>query len=393
MPVDEGAVDALQRVSAWILGDGRASPSLGDFLGGLVERLRAEGVPIARAAVGAITLHPQFAAMRSVWTEEGGVHRAVQTHAERTGVPTGATPLGQLIVGAPVFRARLLDPDGTHGFRDLDDLKSRGFTDWIGHQVTFSGRPVGGLTFATRAAAGFSDAQLALVASVRAAAAVVIEAYLQRGVMGTVLRTYLGADAGERVLGGHIRRGDVTSFRSAIWFSDLRDFTVWSARLDAHALVATLNELMDPLVSAVQAEGGQVLKFMGDGLLAVFPAGDDEGAACRRALAAARAARASVDAVNARRVSAGSAAIDFGLGMHLGDAMYGNVGGEDRLDFTVVGPAVNRASRIEGQCKALGRWLLVSGEFAAACGTDLASLGTHPLKGIAEPVEVFGLPG
>jgi adenylate cyclase len=252
------------------------------------------------------------------------------------------------------------------------------------------------MTWATRHPHGFSDAHLELLEAIHPALSVLIEVYLQRVVMGTVLRTYLGADAGERVLRGQIRRGDRQTIRAALWFSDLRDFTVLSARLSPDELVATLNECFGPLTAAVQAHGGQVLKFMGDGMMAIFPDvadGGVSGGACGQALKAALAARASLDETNRARLAAGREALNFGLGLHYGDAMYGNVGAPDRLDFTVIGPAVNRASRIESQCKTLGRWLLVSSEFAERCGQPLTPLGPQHLKGISEPVEVFGLVG
>jgi adenylate cyclase len=377
----------VDRLVGFLLGDARAELTLDAFVGTLVERVRAEGLPIDRCSAGMRTIHPEFYAMRAAWLPETGARMYVVTHVERD---DAATPFTRLIGGELSFRARLGDGD-TGGYADLVDLRERGFTDWVGNQLRFDGRPVGGLTWATRLPRGFDDAELEVLAAIHAPAAMLLELHMQRVLMGTLLRTYLGADAGERVRQGQIRRGDVKTIRAAIWFSDLRGFTELSARLAPDELIAALNDCFGPMTAAVQAHGGQVLKFIGDGLLAIFPETDSAAPvsrACADALDAALEARSAIDALNRTR----EVPLRFGLALHVGDAMYGNVGGVERLDFTVIGPAVNRASRIEGQCKPLDRWLLVSDDFAARCGRPLVPLGAQRLKGIDEPVDVFGLP-
>ena len=208
-----------------------------------------------------------------------------------------------------------------------------------------------------------------------------------------MLETYLGRDAGRRVLSGQIDRGSITSISAVLWFADLQGFTRMAEVLPQDDLVKLLNDYFDCMVGAIHAEGGQVLKFMGDGLLAFFPL--DGGAdACAQSLRAADAVMAKVAEMNAARRAANQPASDFYIALHLGEMMYGNIGSHDRLDFTVIGPAVNEVSRIEAMCRPLDRTLLISSAFATAagdCGGRLVSVGRYALRGVQKPQELFTL--
>jgi adenylate cyclase len=207
-----------------------------------------------------------------------------------------------------------------------------------------------------------------------------------------LLDTYVGHHAGERIFSGQIRRGAVDSIEAAILMSDLRGFTVLSKQRERLHVIDTLNAWFDSNVAAVEAHGGEILKFMGDGLLAIFRAESDAADACRRAFAATADTGLAVAAVNTERAAAGEPPIEFAMGLHVGEVAYGNVGGLKRLDFTVLGPAVNYASRLQGLAKRLGQPVLVSNAFAECVAEQLVDAGAHPLRGIGRAEQVFALP-
>jgi class 3 adenylate cyclase len=214
-----------------------------------------------------------------------------------------------------------------------------------------------------------------------------------RQTAATLITTYLGRRSGARVLAGAVQRGDGETIHAVLWYSDLRDFTALSERLPRDRLIALLNAHFERLAAPIKAFGGEVHKFMGDGLLAIFPIeGDDAGQACALALKAARAARAGMAALNGERQAQGESPLGFGLALHLGDVLYGNIGAPDRLDFTVIGPAVNLVSRLEALCKQLDCPVLTSTPFAAACREQLVPVGSYPLPGFSLPADVYSLP-
>ena len=221
--------------------------------------------------------------------------------------------------------------------------------------------------------------------------AVNLEVQALRFTARTLLDTYVGRQAGARVLDGAIRRGMGETIRAIIWLCDLRGFTSLSEQMPRDELIELLNEYFGSMCAALDANGGEVLKFIGDALLAIFPIldDDDQPSVCARALAAAENAQAALAAVNAARADAGEARIEYGIALHVGDVMYGNIGGENRLDFTVIGPAVNLAARIEGLCRDLGRPVLLSASFVAASGLAAQHLGAFALKGLSAPQQIY----
>lgn len=243
---------------------------------------------------------------------------------------------------------------------------------------------------------GFTDDDIALIERTHPIFALAMRTEATTETAQSVAATYLGRDPGQRVLDGAIDRGSVTSMRAVIYFADLRGFTKLAQDLPATDVVEMLNGYLDCLARPVMDAGGEVLKFLGDGVLAVFEIdGQGPELACQSALAASRRALNRVAKLNRRRHQAGQPVMQMDLALHLGDVMYGNVGVEGRLDFTVIGPAVNEASRIEGACRQLDRHLLASEVFyrAVAGHTDsLVSVGRHQLRDIAQTQELFGLP-
>jgi adenylate cyclase len=223
--------------------------------------------------------------------------------------------------------------------------------------------------------------------------AMAVEIRVNRRLTKNLLRVYVGEHAGGEILAGRITRGSGSTVTAAIWNCDLRGFTSISELWPRDDVIALLNEYFDTMAKPVEEHGGEILKFIGDAMLAVFPV--DQENACARALQAAREARAGMAELNRIRIERGQRALGFGLALHVGDVMYGNIGSRSRLDFTVIGPAVNVASRLESLTKELRREVLISGAFARLCpctGDSLVRLGAFPLRGVGEPVEVFSLP-
>jgi len=224
--------------------------------------------------------------------------------------------------------------------------------------------------------------------------ALVLETKEMRRIATTLLETYLGQGAGQRVLSGAVKRGDGTTIAAALWYCDLRGFTRMSEELPRDQVIGVLNDWFACMAAPVHARGGEVLKFIGDAMLAVFPMEHrDAEIASNAALEAAREAVAAMEAHNIACIECGEPSVDFGIALHMGPVIFGNIGAPDRLDFTVIGPAVNRVVRIEEMCRKLQCGVLVSAEVARHCRAPLASIGRHDRRGVGTPVELFTLPG
>jgi len=384
-----------KKVARWLVSEGRQAPQIEDLLGGMCQRLLSAGVPIERVGLHIRTLHPQVAAVRVLW-------RVDDPQPTKTAYGHDI-PMGDMFLKSPFFvvygtgqpvRRKICDPDSPRDFSILDELQAEGMTDYYVTPLTFSQGRTHAVTWASRKPGGFADEDVAAIDSLLPALSMIVEAREARRVSKTLLDTYLGPQAGARVLNGSIRRGDAETIAAALWFCDMRGFTELSERLPRDAVIATLNDYFECMAGPIHANGGEILKFIGDALLAIFPMKDDldRDRVCHIALAAAQQALKDLDAVNARRASDGSDPIRIGLALHTGAVMYGNIGAPERLDFTVIGPAVNLVTRIEGLCPVLGQPLLASARFASPCGSKLVSLGRYPLRGIAEEQEVFGVP-
>jgi adenylate cyclase len=272
-------------------------------------------------------------------------------------------------------------------------MRGEGVTDYIALPLSFTDGSIHASSWTTRQEGGFSDEQLdALRSLVRPLARIVEIINLQR-TAATLLDTYVGNRAGERILAGQIRRGHSETMQAAIWLSDLRGFTALSDRLAPEIVVDILNQYFDCQVPAIRKHGGEILKFMGDGLLAVFPIAREGGRVvevCSRVMGAAHEARANVDAMH---YPSGETIerFRFGVALHIGGILFGNIGGLSRLDFTCIGPAVNLAARLEKIAGRLHRTVVASDDFARASGTDWTDLGEFPIAGFAKAQRVYGL--
>jgi adenylate cyclase len=286
----------------------------------------------------------------------------------------------------------LADSDCPLDFPDTRQLKEEGTTDYFVVPLFFADGAVHGANFATREPGGFTDQEIADLSRLVAPLTRVVEARALQRQASVLLNTYVGTHAAARVLAGQIRRGDTISINAAIWLSDMRGFTRLAERLPPETLVDELNRYFDCQVPAIHRHGGEVLKYMGDGLLAIFAVTADDADdrnVCEAALAAAREARSAV--TTASEAAGDRSSLRFGLALHVGEVLYGNIGSEHRLDFTCIGPAVNLAARIEKLTGELGRTILASDQFAGRSPSQFVPVGEFSLRGFETSQAVFGL--
>ena len=372
------------------------------LLDDLVQRLTAAGVPLMRVNISLPTLHPVIGGHLFIWHRDRGA--AIEEDWARNVAGHNRTyarsPFEHMFeADLPCFRRRLAESETPSEFPMLDRFRAEGATDYFIQRTVFGAAQQLGpvdrilMSWLTDAPNGFDDTHLAIIEELAPAIALAVKAAATYRIAHTVIETYLGQDAGRQVLGGAIELGAGETIRAALWSCDLQGFTKLADALPRDQLLALMHEYFACMVSTLEEHGGQVLKFMGDGLLAIFNK-DEDGASCRAALAAADRVLARVAEVSARRQAAGLPGTKFYLGLHLGDVLYGNIGAKSRLDFTVVGPAVNEVSRIEVMCRALDQTLIASSAFAAAADDPegrLVSLGRYVLRGVRSPQELFTL--
>jgi adenylate cyclase len=375
----------------WLLTDARRIAEPKAFLAALAEQLLLHGIEVSRLTTGVPILHPQVHSYSALWELGKGVsERFFRLTAESLPVLENS-PVKTVYSGGGSVRCDPTAPPREGEYGILADLRRDDVTDYVALSIPFSDGTAKLLTVATKRPGGFSDAQMELLEAMTPGVAVNLEVQALRFTARTLLDTYVGRQAGARVLDGAIRRGMGETIRAIIWLSDLRGFTGLSERLPRDALIELLNEYFGSMCAALDANGGEVLKFIGDAVLGIFPIldDDDQPSACARALAAAAAAQETLKEVNASRADAGEARIEYGIALHVGDVMYGNIGGDNRLDFTVIGPAVNLAARIEGLCRDLGRPVLLSAGFVAASGLTAEPVGVFSLKGLSAPQQIY----
>jgi adenylate cyclase len=393
----------LLEISAFITEHALAGTGEVEVVLGVCERLAAGGVPLSRMIVGLDTLHPLVVGRLHTWRRGSGIETTefAREQIDSTISSWTSSPFHHLFTsGTPLYRFRYPPPDGVYPFSVLAELAALGLTDYVAClQRLGDGVRLGELdcvysSWATDEPGGFSDADVALFDALGRFLAASLVARTVRQIACTLAETYIGAGAAERVLRGAIVRGVADRIRAVVWFSDLKGFTSMVDTIDPALVLPLLDDYAEPQVAAIQAHGGTVLKFIGDGLLAIFPVGDDPAEACERALAATDAALSALAEVSARRSSSGLPTTGAYFALHIGDVFYGNIGGADRLDFTVIGPAVNEAARMSAMCRPLGRDVLVSQAFAAALSglqRRLSPMGSHTLRGVAQPQALFAV--
>jgi adenylate cyclase len=384
----------LQPVLDWIISEGRLEPDLGRFVDQVMRRAVDAGLPIWRFYIGLQLVHPQMIATGVLWRRDAGYEEVPRLHGILTSSAYLGSPMQEVRNTGQTVRYCLEDlPESAHTV--LHELKAGGSVDYIAFPMRL-GRP--GSTpvasFSTDRKGGFTEEDVADLKRLVDMMGAEAEIYIYRNIAQTVTDTYLGHVVGEQILSGLIKRGDGKEINAVLWFSDLRDFTGLNERMSAPDLLELLNNYLSLVGDALKANGGEILKFIGDGVMAYFPAEDALFLpyVTNSAIAAARRLVDDIEAANEARAAGGHDPVRCGVGLHVGPVTFGNIGTEDRLDFTVIGPAVNRAARLESLTKELGVPILASAEFNAVSTIPLKSLGKHTLRGVPQPVEVFTLP-
>ena len=406
-PLERQIVD----LHMWVVREGLRGAAAAELFDGFCQRLVSAGVPLWRGFIGMPTLHPQWGGYSYIWRRDlNAIEPAQFSRGDEYQQIIQNSPFSFLIrqmenvghEGDPWrhLRRRLAGPEAQFDFPILKELAAGGASDYFAEVARFGAggdpsRGTGvGYSFATDLPGGFRDDDLALLRAVLPAVSLAMMTHAGHKIASGLLGAYLGDDAGGRVHAGAVERGSVESVRAVLWYADVRGFTAIADATPGLVVIELLNAIFETFTASLRPRGGQVLKFLGDGMLAIFPfveATQDE--ICSQALDAAAEAMEGLDRLNAARLEAGKPIATVDLALHLGEVLYGNVGAVDRLDFTVIGPAVNEVARIETLCEPLSRKVLISAELAAAVGDRrrLEPLGSHRLRGVRKARKIYGL--
>lgn len=396
--------EGLSKLGGWLIEAGLAGTSETELLDGFCRRALEAGLPIARAILIIDTLHPVHEGRAFRWRREAG-----QTHTEL--IEYGPTSEGEaaenwrrsvffhlLQTGEALFRVRLHAGE-TADFLTIAQVRDEGMSDIAAMITHFAGAgAIGEMDclysyWATDHLQGFEDQHVEAIAGLLPRLALAVKCVSLARIAGTLVETYLGRDAGRRVLSGSIRRGVAEKIGAVLWYSDLREFTRISDRAAPEQIIPLLDDYAEAVISAVSDNGGDVLKLIGDGTLAIFTSTPET--ACRAAITAYNLLQERVAELNRRRAGARLPVTHVYLGLHIGEVFFGNIGSNARLDFTVVGPAVNEVARIAAMCRSAQRNVLLSQAFADAMARlergRLVSVGRYALRGVARPQELFTL--
>jgi adenylate cyclase len=383
----------LKTLTDWLIDGARSEPNPAKMMARACERIVAAGLPLWRVGIFIRTLHPDIFGRRFIWKPGAEVELGTVDFSFQDSAEFSNSPLSIVFKQAIEVRLRV-DKAASERFPVIGDLRAEGVTDYLALPLMFITGQVQASSWTTRQPGGFTDEQIDWLRQLVIPLARIIEIISLQRTAALLLDTYVGNRAGERILAGQIRRGHTQTMDAAIWLSDLRGFTALSDRLPAETVVDVLNQYFDCQVHAIRAHGGEVLKFMGDGLLAVFPIAAHEGNAgevCGGALQAARQSRGNVEAMH-YPTGDNLETFRFGVALHVGRILYGNIGGGDRLDFTCIGPAVNLAARMEKIAGRLKRTVVASASFVEECEAESwTDLGQFPIAGLAQAQRVYGL--
>jgi len=379
----------IQPVIDWLVDGAQPLRLAREVLIETCRRALAAGLPIYRVAVFVRTLHPNLLGRAFIWqADKGGVEITEAGHDLLESEQFQKSPIRKVVAERVEVRRRIADPGCPMDFPILEDLRKEGATDFIAVPLRFINGEVHATSFATRSPGGFRDDELAALRRLIAPFTRMVEIFGNMQKARNILDAYLGPSAGEKVLAGHIRRGDGEDINAVIWFCDLRDSTPLADSMSRRDFLALLNDYFECVLGPVLEQHGQVLRFIGDAALAIFPVGERPAEAVAKALAAAQEALVRMDKLNQTR----SRPLRFGIGLHLGELTYGNIGTPTRIEFTVIGAAANEAARIEALCKVLEVDFLVSEQVARALPLPWRSLGLHTLRGVGDKMELFTLP-
>ncbi|MGH6711325.1 MAG: adenylate/guanylate cyclase domain-containing protein [Bradyrhizobium sp.] len=382
----------VHQITNWLIDGARSVVNSPRLMAEVCERMVEAGLPLWRVGIFVRTLHPEIFGRNFIWKPGAEVEFGTVDFKILDSPDFHSSPLFIVFQQGLEVRVRVDDPQGRR-FPIVEEMRAEGVTDYIALPLLFTDGAVHASSWTTRQPGGFTVEQLAALRQITTPLSRVIEIISLRRQASSLLDTYVGNRAGERIMGGQIRRGHTESMNAAVWLSDLRGFTALSDRLPSETVVDILNQYFDCQVGAIRSHGGEVLKYMGDGLLAVFPIDEyvgDEQQVCSKVLEAAQQSRASVAEL---RYPIGDTIerFRFGVALHVGRILYGNIGGGNRLDFTCIGPAVNLAARLEKIASRLHRTVVASEGFAGICRGAWSDLGEFPIAGFAKAERVFGL--
>ena len=390
----------IPKLTSWLAKVGLEGRPETALLDGFCQRALAVGLPLSRALMFIDTLHPIHEGRAFRWdreTPETTVTEYGPTSAGEAAERWRANPFFRMLADGKSLMRWRIDADGEVEFPIFSEYREASITDFVAIINRFSADGVIGemdcfyAGWMTDRPEGFADGEIDALERLTPFLGLAIKAASLARIAETLVETYLGRDAGRRVLQGRIARGVADRIKTVLWFSDLRNYTRISESAPPEQIIPLLNDYADAIVTAVHQHSGDVLKLIGDGVLAIFPA-QDRARACAAALAAAEEARAAVEALNARRLAEGLPTTEMYLGLHLGVVFYGNIGSKERLDFTVVGPAVNEVARIAAMCRSVDQPILISSSFAESVAEDqrrLASVGRFALRGVGKPQDLF----
>jgi adenylate cyclase len=391
----------IAKLASWLAKVGLEGGSETVLVEGLCQRAVASGLLLARAAVFIDTLHPIHEGRAVRWGREKSETILAEYGPTSEGEAAErwrASPFFSMLeAGQSLMRCRI-EADGDLQFPMFADLRAASMTDFVAIVNRFSSDGVIGdmdcfyAFWVTDRPDGFTDGDIDALDRLTPFLGLAIKSASLARIAETLVETYLGRDAGRRVLHGRIARGVADRIKTVLWFSDLRNYTRISDSAPPEQIIPLLNDYAEAIVSAIHQHSGDVLKLIGDGVLAIFPA-EDRARACIAALEAAKEAREAVAALNERRLEEGLPATEMYLGLHLGVVFYGNIGSKERLDFTVVGPAVNEVARIAAMCRSVDQPILISSSFAQSLPEPrpLVSVGRYALRGVGAPQELFTL--
>ncbi|MBG6202609.1 adenylate/guanylate cyclase domain-containing protein [Roseibium album] len=382
------AADVVQ----WLYSDASYLNDTLEIVSEMAARLRDGNVPVDRATTGIWVVHPNVRAEASVWASDGTKELRLYTADNSSDEDYQSSPIQRVHQTNQAVRVRISErPEEAEEFPVAIDLRDEGYTDYIALPMPFSDGSVKVASFATKAPGGFRSGHISVFESLIRPLALVCELKTLRRTAETVLDTYVGPRAGSKVLDGTTRRGQGEWIKAVVSFADIRGFTRLSNTLPADMIVNFLNKYFGAMTAAVEAHGGEVLKFIGDEVMAIFPYETEEESrdAARRALLAARDTLGRIDEINRSNKCAQTPDLSVGIALHAGDVFYGNVGSETRLDFTVVGPVVNLAARIAELAKDLHREVLVSDALSDIMGCRSGLFGRYQVKGFDDPVSVY----
>lgn len=394
----------VDEVADWLMESALGQADMEALVSGCIERLGAAGLPLSRVQVAYSTLHPLFGSVILTWARGAGLEIRSLSHVDAWGSEAWLkSPFFHMIeAGLPFLRRRITGGQALLDFPILKEFSDAGGADYLAYVVPFGGTDdKSGIlgSWLTDREGGFSDAEIQSLLRIQQRLAVACKIAIQQQITENIVNAYLGRSPGRQVLNGSIRRGDGEDIYAVIWFCDLRQSSRLTVTLGREKYLALLNGFLECMAGAVMDNGGEVLRFIGDAALAIFPIAEKTKTvcsvteACETALAAVKDARERLGALNAKRRAAGEQQLDYGIALHVGDVMFGNIGSPDRIEFTVIGSAANEAARIEGLCKKLQIQVLVSAAFAGHCREKLDTVGRHVLEGHEGKCELFTLKG